>query len=89
VILRGGLRAQGADGGGFLLVVVGVIDEVEASPGQDVEAEVVAPFSSFVVLLRQDGPYQADRTGAVGEDTHDVGVPVDLAIETLGLLDQT
>ena len=49
----------------------------------------MAPFSPFVVLLRQDGPYQADRTGAVGEDTHDVGAPVDLAIETLGLLDQT
>jgi len=39
VILRGGLRAQGADGGGFLLVVVGVVDEVEAGSGQDVEAD--------------------------------------------------
>jgi len=39
VIPWGGLRAQGADGGGFLLVVVGVVDEVEAGSGQDVEAD--------------------------------------------------
>jgi hypothetical protein len=56
VILGGRLRAQGADGGGFLLVVVGVVDEVEAGSGQDVEAEVAATFSPFVVLLGQDGP---------------------------------
>jgi len=62
-----------ADGGGFLLAVVGVVDEVEADSGQDVEAEVAAPFSPFVVLLGQDGPDQADHTGAVGEDAHDVG----------------
>jgi len=65
------------------------IDEVEASPGQDVEAEVVAPFSPFVVLLRQEAPIRRIALVRVGEDTHDVRCACDLAIETLGLLDQT
>jgi hypothetical protein len=54
VILQGGLRAQGADGGGFLLVVVGVIDEVEATLGESIFSSLL-PVPGTIVRKR-NGP---------------------------------
>jgi hypothetical protein len=37
----------------------------------------------LVVLFEQDRTDEADDGGLVGEDPHDLGAPLDLAVETL------
>ena len=37
----------------------------------------------FVVLFQQDSAHQAEDGGFVGEDSHDIRSPLDLAIEPL------
>src|SRR4051795_7631848 len=55
----------------------------DPAAGEDVEAEVVAFFGPFVVLLGEHGADQPDEGVAVGEDADDVGAPADLAVEPL------
>ena len=63
------------------LLGFGVLGEVRAALGEDVEAYVAAHLSPFVVLFREDGADDADQPGAVGEDADDVGVAADFAGE--------
>ena len=81
------LRLSGGDclevgGRGHLLVAGGGSwDDGDAGAGQDVEAEVAAPFDPFVVLLGQDRADEADQAGAVGKDPDDVCAAADLPVE--------
>lgn len=56
---------------------------VDAAAGEDLQAEVAAPFGSFVGLLCQHRADQAHDRGPVGEDAHGVGAASDLAVEAL------
>ena len=55
--------------------------EGDAGAGQDVQAEVAAALSPFVVLLGQDGAHEADQGVTAGEDPDDVGPPAYFPVE--------
>ena len=75
VVVGGHLRGAGCEG--------------DAGSGQDVQAEVAAALSPFVVLLGQDGADQADQGVAAGEDpTTSVRRRISRFSRSWGLLDQ-
>ena len=63
-----------------MLVVVERVGEVSEGGLGQVAAFAVLPF---LVLLEQDGADQAGDGLPVGEDLHDVGAALDLAVEAL------
>lgn len=66
----------------FLFLVEGFL-----AAGQDLGhgglREVAAPDEPLVILFEQQRADEADQGGVVGEDSHDVGAPADLAVEPL------
>ena len=63
-----------------MLVVVECVGEVSEGGLGQVAAFAILPF---LVLFEQDGSDQAGDAVPVGEDLHDVGAALDLAVETL------
>jgi hypothetical protein len=53
----------------------------DARAGEDVEAEVAAAFSPFVVLFGEDGADEADQGVPAGEDPDDVGAAADFPVQ--------
>lgn len=47
------------------------------------DAEVAAGFGQFVMLFGEHGADEGDQGVAVGEDSDDVGAPLDLSVEAL------
>ena len=63
------------------LAVVGGSDG-EATFGEDVQAEIAAPFGPFVGLFGEDGTDDADDGVAVGKDSDAVGAATEFSVET-------
>ena len=61
----------------------GVGDEGESPLGDDLEAEVAAPFDPFVGLFGQHRADEADDRVAVEEDAHGVGAAANFTVEAL------